>query len=208
MHKKKLIILLMFVITFMTGFTFGNARQPPVKYKIIKIEKIVEVEKEVLVEKVGFKPLDIPLDEEIQEYIYNLCEEIDLEFELALALFKLESNFNHNTINHNNNNTYDIGIGQLNSKYFIEYGERAGIENFDPYNIKHNIKASLYGLKHYIDYWSNKGLKDEELTKMALLSYNRGLNGAKNYRKKYGIDHSYNKIVLKHKEYFLSLNNK
>lgn len=43
MYKnKKLIFTLIFAITFMTGFTFGNARQPPVVYKVIEVEKVIK----------------------------------------------------------------------------------------------------------------------------------------------------------------------
>ena len=44
---------------------------------------------------------DIPLDKDIQQYLYDKCKEYEVPYELALSIIKVESNFNPDTVNKN-----------------------------------------------------------------------------------------------------------
>lgn len=145
---------------------------------------------------------DIPIDIDIQKYIYEICNELDIEYELVLGLFQLESRFDNDLVCQNLNGTKDVGIGQLNNKYSEWYGELAGIQNFDINNIRHNIKASLYGLDFYIEYWNDKDIESDNVIVYGLNSYNMGIGGYNKYLKTGKTHRAYDKVILENRDRF------
>lgn len=129
---------------------------------------------------------NINLSEELQEYIYNMCLRLDLDYDIALAKMKLESQFNINAIGYNkdsegNIKSTDHGIGQVNSNNLEWVNELCNRDVDVINNVYDNIEASLRIYKHYRDYWSNKGYNGLELEIRALNTYNMGVSGFNNY---------------------------
>lgn len=142
-----------------------------------------------------FKELDIPLSVEIQQYLKERCEELELDYYLILGLIQQESRFNVRAEGRNNNGTVDRGLMQLNSQYIDWFAEKAGVQP-EPFNPYDNIDMGTWYFRHITDYWERQGLEGQELMSAVLGSYNRGIGG---YRM-YGGNRDYKRNILKFKE--------
>ena len=147
---------------------------------------------------------DIPLDYGIQDYIRDVCTENDVELETILAIMKTESDFRQSVKSKNNGRSgYSVGILQLNKNHLEWYKDLTGLgDKFDINNAQHNILAGVLVYKHYYDYWENNGYSDEELYVRAIITYNRGVTGTRNYKgdifiNDYVIKVKYNKEEIK-----------
>ncbi|HHU55928.1 MAG TPA: lytic transglycosylase domain-containing protein, partial [Acholeplasmataceae bacterium] len=104
-------------------------------------DEIIDIKKQEKSEEV-MPNYDVPLDKEIQQYLYSKCKEYEIEYELALAIIQVESNFKPNAVNVNSNNTKDVGLFQINSFNHKWLSEELGITDFaDPYQ---NIDAGIF----------------------------------------------------------------
>ena len=134
---------------------------------------------------------------EHQVYIYLLCEEKGIEYELILGMIQLESNFDANLVCYNSNKSYDSGYLQINSCREKELKEQGYTDLLDPYQnleIGINIIADL--LNKY---------EDEVV---ALESYNKGERGyKKNYADKGIYQTAYSKRVIEYKNNLLEFGN-
>lgn len=112
----------------------------------------------------GFELSDIPLDQHIQEYIYDLCQVNEIDYSLVLAVIKHESDFNADLIS----STNDYGLMQINK---CNHGwlrdELGDIDFLDPVD---NVRCGVYILKQLLDKYD---------TEKALMAYNMGISGAK-----------------------------
>jgi hypothetical protein len=114
---------------------------------------------------------DIPLSEELQRHIYDLCEEYQISETLVYAIIKVESNFDKSAQSHTN----DSGLMQLNENGTSQWlGEELGIENFDPQNPYHNVEAGIYYLSWLREYWVGQGFSEEDAFDLVTTSYNWG----------------------------------
>lgn len=115
---------------------------------------------------------EIPLENEVEFYIYEKCKEYGLKFQMVLGLIYAESEFNHRCRdNKNTNGTYDVGLFQINSNNF-EWMERVFGKKWDEYMLYDNIDAGLYILNYAQSVTDNEhGM---------LMVYNMGETGAKN----------------------------
>ncbi len=91
------------------------------------------------------KYYDIPLNKDLQKYIYKKCKETGFTYETVLAMIKLESNYNPKAINKNTNGTVDKGLCQINSSWNKELKKIGITDLFDPYQ---NIDAAFYILQN------------------------------------------------------------
>jgi hypothetical protein len=150
-----------------------------------------------------FVLLDIPLSEELQNYIFETSKKYDIDYMLIMSIFATESEFkSYNKSKNQVGGGSSIGIGQLNENYIKWFGELTSIENFDIYNDRNNIEGSIAVLKFYNDYWRNnaEGISEEELWFFTLNSYNMGIDGFKKYMKNTGkINREYDRKVLENK---------
>jgi soluble lytic murein transglycosylase-like protein len=163
--------------------------------------------KEHTIEKKEIIPIyNIPLSKDIQEYIYNTCKEFDIEYEIALAVINLESSYDSNNISNNYKNgkiiSKDRGLFQINSRYEAWYAELAGLNSYNIFDSKNNIRMGIAGLSYYKQYWINKGIKDKKTLQIKMLnSYNAGIYGYENIVKKSGkISRSYDRIIFQNKD--------
>lgn len=112
-----------------------------------------------------FVPYDIPLDDELQEYAYDLCIEDGISFEIVMALIEHESSYRADVISKTN----DYGLMQINRCNHEWLREELGVQDFcDP---RENIKSGIFILqdisKRYQDIY------------MGLMVYNMGETKAK-----------------------------
>lgn len=146
----------------------------------------------------------IPLDEEIQQFTYELAKQYDIEVELIFAVMKCESDFNQSCKSYNSKINYDIGIMQINSRNIKKgwvtslLGREVDVEN----NIYDNIEGGVAILNHYLHAWDGCGYSDDRVLRMGLNSYNFGVAGYKRYMNRGNNWNSwyYAKKILKAKE--------
>ena len=112
-----------------------------------------------------FQPIEINLDENIQEFIYLLCEGYNIDYSFVLALIDQESSFTVNAVSQ----TGDYGLFQINEVNHEELKNKLGISDIsDPYE---NTRAGMFILRKLFE-------KYEEPAKV-LMAYNMGETGAK-----------------------------
>lgn len=130
----------------------------------------------------AFVPLDVPMDEELQQYTYSLCHAYDVDFRLVMALINQESSFQTDIISKTN----DFGLMQINQINHKWLSEKLGITDFsDPYQ---NIHCGVYILSDLLQ-------KYEEPSK-ALMAYNMGETGAARLWEKGIYETTYSKNIL------------
>jgi hypothetical protein len=149
----------------------------------------VELEEEVEDEESENFYYDIPLSNNIQDFIYEMSEKYDVEVELILAVIEQESNFDSNC----RSTTNDTGLMQINDINLDELKENLNITNlYDPYQ---NIEAGTYFLKKCLDAANNE-------LNPALMCYNFGIGGARELWKEGIYSSQYSRdIVAKYKKY-------
>ncbi len=137
--------------------------------EVSNISNIIVTEHQQSQELVKELPLyDIPLNIDLQKYIYELCEKKEVPHDLVLAVIKTESNFNPKAKNVNKNGSVDKGIMQINSCH-TDLCKSLGVNDlFDPYQ---NIRVG-------VELLSNIYKKYPDVHK-SLMVYNMGEFGAK-----------------------------
>lgn len=128
---------------------------------------------------------DVPLDFEVQDYLFEQCEKYDVPVELVLALIKKESNFKANVISRTN----DYGLMQINKVNHKWLKKELGVTDF--LDAKQNILCGVYILSGHL-----KSV-DGDIHK-ALMQYQFGIAGAKRLWRKniYSSNHSRNVVKL------------
>lgn len=143
----------------MVGFALGRAtiETTPVEPITPKLEIIQDPAPEAVY-------YDCPLDNDIQDYIRELCDQKDIPMSLVIAMIKIESGFRADVVS----GTNDYGLMQINSINHNWLSEKYGITDFlNPYQ---NIKCGVEMISSlYHKYGTSKGL----------MAYNLGETGAK-----------------------------
>lgn len=103
---------------------------------------------------------DIPLSFDLQEHIYNICNDYNIDYRLILGLIQAESNFDELAIS----SAGCYGLMQLNPDYFP-----SDLNSYD------NIQMGIEYLHKLLDKYDND-------VSAALRAYNRGYDdGARGY---------------------------
>lgn len=109
--------------------------------------------------------LYIPLDYDVQIYIYKQCDYKKDLYCFIMAMIEQESGFNEKEIS----STNDYGLMQINACNHEELNNKYGKQNFlDPYD---NVYCGIKIIKGY--------LKEFEHKNLALMAYNMGKGGAR-----------------------------
>lgn len=106
----------------------------------------------------GFMQLDVPLDTEVQEYVYDLCIQYNIDYYLVMALIQHESEFIPEVVSE----TGDYGLMQIN-----QVNHKEGIDYLDPYQ---NISEGMMMLDYLFTKYTDPAL--------VLMAYNMGETGA------------------------------
>lgn len=155
----------------------------PIKTTIPEIEFTLE-EEEIIPE------YNIPLDKDIQKYLYDKCKEYNVPYDLALGVIKVESNFNPSSIHKNSNGSRDYGLFQINTINYKWLSEELGITDFlNPYQ---NIDAGVYMLSQLIQKYDDDHI--------VLMSYNMGERATKNLVNRGIYSSRYSRKVIETKE--------
>jgi len=127
---------------------------------------------------------DVPLEDALQLYIADLCEEHHMEPKLVLAVIQKESTFKADAVGDNGNS---LGLMQIQPRWHQERMKRLGCTDLlDPYE---NVKVGIDILAEKLEQYSD--------TEMALMVYNAGTTGAYSNWFKYGISsNEYSQTVL------------
>lgn len=136
-----------------------------------------------------FIPLDVPLNEDLQEFSFYLSSACDMDFTFVMALMKQESNFQSDVVS----TTDDYGLMQINEINHPYLKEQLGISDFlDPYE---NIKAGVFILRKLFEKY--------ETPEKVLMAYNMGETGASRLWEQGIFETNYTKNVLKYQQEFI-----
>lgn len=135
-------------------------------------------------EDLGFKPLDVPLKKETQEFIYCLSYGYNIDFSLVMALIETESGFNVEAVSRTN----DYGLMQINQANHEWLKERLSITDF--LDAKQNIRAGVFVLRKLFE--QNGG----DVNKI-LMAYNLGQAGAEKLWKQGIHSTAYSEKIIK-----------
>lgn len=134
--------------------------EKPVESPVEPLTCIVE-EPEIVVEEEPHGYFDVPLDEDLQDHIFKLCEEHELDPAMIIAIIKRESDYKASTIGDNGDS---LGLMQVQPKWHYERMERLGcLDLLDPYQ---NVTVGIDILVELF----NKGKSVE----WVLMAYNGG----------------------------------
>lgn len=130
---------------------------------LISNDKIIEEQEQVTescVTETTYLREDIPLSFDLQEHIYKICNNCNIDYRLILGLIQAESNFDESAIS----SAGCYGLMQLNPSYFPS--------NLNSYD---NIQAGIEYLHELLDKYNND-------VSAALRAYNRGYDdGVRGY---------------------------
>lgn len=194
---KKLFVLILSAIFLLTN-PLPIAQEKIVKEVFISQVTAKELDvKEIKRIKAKSRPeIDVPLTSELQDYIWDVCQEYQVSYELILAVIMIESEFKSDVVSYNNSS---LGLMQLNKNTYPILAKELNIKKFNPFNPKHNVKAGVYYLSQIRDCWRNKGVGDEEVFSIMLMTYHYGDRGMKKYIKKYGMGCTYVDKIMEQK---------
>lgn len=188
--KKTILLLIVYAIIFFTLITFlvskKESKKDPTKQACAK-ETLMVYPKPLATETPqptpGVTPeptqpptpkpkkeklppdLDIPLDYDVQIYIYKQCGYKTDLYCFIMAMIEQESGFNEKEIS----STNDYGLMQINGCNHDDLNNKYGKQNFlDPYD---NVYCGIKIIKGY--------LKEFEHKNLALMAYNMGKGGAR-----------------------------
>lgn len=113
----------------------------------------------------GFVPLDVPLDENIQEFVFCLSYGYNVDWTLVMAMIECESGFQADVVS----NTGDYGLMQINEINHQWLSEVLGITDF--LDAKQNVRAGLFILRKLFEKYGDD-------THKVLMAYNMGEYGA------------------------------
>ena len=111
-----------------------------------------------------FTPLDVPLDADLQEFIFYLCEGYNIDFTFVMGQIQQESSFQVDAIG----KTGDYGLMQINQKNFPALSAALWFDDFlDPYN---NVRAGILMDRQLFEKYDDPH--------RVLMAYNMGEYGA------------------------------
>ncbi len=111
-----------------------------------------------------FVPLNVPMDEDLQEFIFYLSQAYEMDFTFVMALIQQESGYKPDIISKTN----DYGLMQINEINHPYLQEQLGITDFtEPYD---NVRAGMFILRKLFEKY--------ETPEKVLMAYNMGETGA------------------------------
>lgn len=136
----------------------------------------------------NFVPLDVPLNEDVQEFIFYLSSGYNIDFTFTMALMQHESGFQADVISA----TDDYGLMQINSCNHDYLKETIGVSDFlDPYS---NIRSGMFILRKLFEKY--------ETPEKVLMAYNMGEGGASKLWERGIYETNYSKAVLQIQQQF------
>lgn len=129
-----------------------------------------------------FIPLNVPMNEDLQEFIFYLSQAYEMDFTFVMALIQRESSYNPDVISASN----DYGLMQINEINHPYLQEQLGITDFtEPYG---NVRAGMFILRKLFEKY--------ETPEKVLMAYNMGETGASRLWEQGIFEINYSKSVL------------
>lgn len=141
----------------------------------------------------GFVYLDsIPLDKNVQKYIYFISRKYGVEYSIVLAVMDHESRFQYNVTSKSGTDHGLMQINERNGEYLYNNIGVTDINN--PYQ---NIQSGVWMLSCFLNKYDD--------TSKALMAYNCGEGGAKKLWEKGQYSSSYSESVMEEIEGYRAL---
>lgn len=115
-------------------------------------------------QELGFVPLDVPMDEDLQEFVYCLSYGYNIDFTLVMAMIEHESSFRPDVVS----KTGDYGLMQINECNHEWLTETLGVTDF--LDSRQNIRSGLFVLRKLFEEYDN--------VNQVLMAYNMGESNA------------------------------
>ncbi len=112
-----------------------------------------------------FDPLDVPLDTDIQEFVYCLSYGYNIDWTLVMAIIECESGFRSYVVSTSD----DYGLMQINKINHQWLSDALGVTDF--LDAKQNIRSGLFILRKLFEKYGDN-------THKVLMAYNMGEYGA------------------------------
>lgn len=113
----------------------------------------------------NFIPLDVPLDDDLQEFIYCLSYSYNIDWTLVMAMISTESSFKPDAVSSSN----DFGLMQINIINHQWLSETLGVTDF--LDAKQNVRSGVFILRKLFEKYGDD-------THKVLMAYNMGEYGA------------------------------
>ena len=177
-RKVALLTLLLLLAAMVLSLLVGELNHPQTEEKVLYPRKMVEVapvqteeiqvpelsvvQKKCAEEKLGEREYyDVPLSEEIQDFVFDICEEHNICPSLIIAIMEQESQFDVVAIGDDGKS---FGIMQVQPRWHFDRMEKYGVTDLlDPYQ---NITVA-------VDYIVELRGMNSEL-EWVLMAYNKG----------------------------------
>lgn len=136
-------------------------------------------DKPEVIETVTVTYYDVPVSEEDQDFIKEVCQEYEFSEVLVYQIMYTESRYDPKAVSETN----DHGIMQLNATWVDSYVEKTDkfnyvyADGFDIYDIRHNVLIAIRELDYWRGICNDRGYYSEA---HMLECYNRGFNFFKN----------------------------
>ena len=131
----------------------------------------------------------VNLPKDLQDYMFELCEEYNVPPALIIAMMERESRFNPNALSRTN----DYGYMQINKGNFEWLKNTLGISNLlDP---KENILCGVYIISSHLK-------KNNNNINNALMCYNCGAGGAARLWKQGTYSTAYSRAIIERYNYY------
>jgi len=138
--------------------------------------------------ELGFIPLEVDLNKDLQEFIYCLSYGYNIDYAFVMGVIQTESSFDSDTVS----STNDYGLMQINKINHKLLKEKLGITDFlDPYQ---NSRSGLYILRNLFEKY--------ETPEKVLMAYNMGEGGAAKLWKQGIYETNYTTKVLSNTQAF------
>lgn len=135
-----------------------------------------------------FVPLNVPMNEDLQEFIFYLSAGYNIDFTLVMAMIQQESSFQTDVISTSN----DYGLMQINEMNHPYLTEQLGITDFtEPHN---NIRSGMFILRKLFEKY--------ETPEKVLMVYNMGEYGASILWDQGIFESNYSRKVLEYQQQF------
>ena len=134
-------------------------------------EVVVPDETPVVVEQHEdvYATYNVPLDYDLQLYIIQTCEELNIDAGVVMAMIFYESSYQADAIGDGGNS---LGLMQIQERWHKERMERLDVDNLlNPYQ---NVTVGIDLLAELLDEYNGN-------VEMALMAYNAGRSGAEEY---------------------------
>ena len=116
-----------------------------------------------------YATFDVPLDYDLQVYIIQTCEELNIDAAVVMSMIFYESSYRADAVGDSGNS---VGLMQIQERWNKERMDKLGVTDlFDPYQ---NVTVGIDLFAELLDEYDGN-------VEMALMAYNAGRTGAEKY---------------------------